>query len=219
MTFISIILLISFSTVLMNFSLKILSDFVTCIGIYHSKDDETFFKKNIRIFKYYFFLSLPFFIAIFIFVKQVLAITDLDKLAFISTSTTIIILLNARFLANPTKHFRPIDCKFYYNKTQPKNKTDSNTQIINEILKIKERMVSFFYAFVAISVFSLFISAFYQQIYLGDNIQLNFTNEQGWLIIDYFVALGLITLLGEYILQFLDPMVQIKKNKIIVKIK
>lgn len=190
-------------------SLKILSDFVTCIGIYHSIENENFFTKYLKITKYNFLLSLHFMFAFYIFIGQIIPTSDEMPAFVLAASTTIVILIIARILANPTTYTRPIECRFYPNAVQ-------------EVSKIKERILSFYYAFVSISVVTFAIMLLYNQVFLVDpdvNILFALSHEvimyRGdvlYSVIAYCVILSIFTLLGEIILWRLNPIIKSKKT-------
>lgn len=182
-------------------SWRILSDYVSCIGIYHSIDDEDFLSKFFKILRYNFNLSLPFLFGFYFFVEQLTTPPMVEQNFIISASITLIILFNARLLSNPTKYTKPIECNFI---------DDS----FDEILKIKERMLSFFFAFVAISVITIAIKIINIRLFPTEsyNIGINFTLDFFILVIAYCAFLFVLTLIGEIILYFFDPLVQLTKS-------
>jgi small neutral amino acid transporter SnatA (MarC family) len=189
-------------------SLKILSDFVTCIGIYHSLTDEKFLKKYLKILKYNFLLSLPFMFAFYIFIDQILPISDGINIFSLAAAATIVILINMRILANPTTHTRPIECLFHPNDDQ-------------EVSKIKERILSFYYAFISISVITIAIMVVHNQVFLSDsNVDIQVALRQEdilYSLISYCVILSIFTLLGECLLRFLDPIIKVEKTTTVVQ--
>lgn len=180
--------------ILIYISLKILSDYVSCIGIYHSFEDEDFLTKFLKILRYNFNLSLPFLFGFYFFVEQLISPLPVEKIFIISASATLIILFNARLLSNPTFYSKPIECGFLDND-------------FNEILKIKERMLSFFFAFVAISIITIAIKVIHIQLF-SENLQIvaiNFTFDFFILVVAYCGFLFLLTLIGEIILFLFKP--------------
>ncbi|MCK4798952.1 MAG: hypothetical protein KAT05_16375 [Spirochaetes bacterium] len=185
--------------IIVYISLKILSDYVSCIGIYHSiGKDEDFSNKFLKILRYNFNLSLPFLFGFYFFVEQLISTSNVEQIFIISASITLIILFNARLLSNPTKYTKPIECGFI-------------DEPLNEILKIKERMLSFFFAFVAISVITIVIKIIHIQLFYtgGHNIDINFTMGFFILVVAYCGFLFALTLVGEIILYRFEPIAQI----------
>ncbi|MHC1572482.1 MAG: hypothetical protein ACXQTM_08170 [Methanosarcinales archaeon] len=195
-------------------SLKVLSDTVSTIGIYHAtkknsmhaskiKSFEDFTTKLIKICWYNYLLSFPFVIAFYVFISQLIPTSGMTNSFMLSASMTIVMLFNARILSNPTHKIKPIEYSFHSNEDE----------LMNEMKKIKERILSFFYAFLSISVLTIVVMVIYENVVLKEqlkNLDLTFAlNDVTSLIITYIFLLGIFTLIGEVILRWLDPILQI----------
>lgn len=195
----------SFVFILLTFGmvivLKILSDYITCIGIYHSSNFEKFPKKIVRILKYNYLLSLFFIFAFYLFIAQIIPSINPTHAFLLSASAAIVILVNARILANPTHYSEPIECIFYEGDLQ-------------EISKIKERVLSFYYSFISISVITIVVTMVYNQVFsinskIGFELSQSQSEEILYIIALYFLILSLFTFVGEILLKYLDPIIKI----------
>ena len=112
----------------------------------------------------------------------------------LSTSISILILVIIRLLANPTSI----------------NKSMRECESFEEIEKIKERILSFFYGIVALNMVTLAITIIYIQL----SNQLNFIISEilPMYIISsiffYLLILIFVTLIGELLLRIFNPILQ-----------
>lgn len=185
-------------------SLRVLSGYISCMGIYY--EDESYIYRFRRVLKYYFFLSLPLFFVFYLNLKQILPSMN-DTVFLLSILSTSVILIVARLLVNPT-------CII---PKELKSNLDSKAKF-EELCKIQERMVSFFYGIVALNIITLVITIMYYLFNpeLVTNSTYAVTNstyacrEPVYLLSIYFSFLIFSTLISEIFLGFYPPLLKFR---------
>lgn len=186
-------------------SLKILSDQVTCIGIYHDIETEKLEMKILKLIKYNILLSFSFFFAFYIYISQLIKDVSVGTCIIVASFSTIIILVSARILSNPTKYMKPIECVFYEGNKQ---------KICQEVLKVKERTLSFFFAFTSVTVITIVVKTLYYQMFsnMTHVFKMNYTQNVLICVISFYIFLISLTIIGEIVLVKLNPIHKDKKD-------
>jgi hypothetical protein len=182
--------------------LTYVSEKISLVGIYHklkspaNPNGESFFHKIAAISKCNFNLTYPSAAAYFVVIRTTIPDITVNDASVLSLLVTLATLLVLRILANPCECTKPNICSFYENSIEDAL-LDSN----------KERVLSFFYAFICTSMILGLIVLSYgllkgdTGIFIGTFDLLNFMI----ITISYLVALFIFTLLGELILKYCVP--------------
>lgn len=176
-------------------TLHLISEKVSLVGVYHDLDGEKLEDKIVKIFVCYFHLSFVFIFCSSVVIRETFDEIELMDAFVLSLPMTLASLLTLRILSNPSKHVKPRLCGFH-----GENKEST---IINQH---KERILSFFYSFLGASVLIL-LMIFSNNVLMDATLKPPAFDCEQYLIILLVltVGLGMITLIGEYILKKFPP--------------
>jgi len=199
--------------------LLMISHLISLIGLYHKlipttvgEKTEPFWTKYFSVFACYTFLTLPFFLGYILLLMSTFRELSIQSLTMIALTFTLITLVVMRIITNPTKKFFKPGLLLYVNERNPAKLKKKKRGIIENH---KERMMSFFFAFISTAFILLIIwglVGLYQfiqspqtsQIPIDSSLILFFFE----VLLFYIVMLLIFTLVGELILKELTPCVQ-----------
>lgn len=205
----NILYILFFWLIFLPVSLYSISERISVIGIYHPKDDESFKIKVRKMLSANYNLSFPIIISVFIYIQSTVPEYNPMDLLNISIGVTLIALISIRLLSNPCSFLKPNLCK---------------KCVYGEHIKIieihKERIISFFYSFIC-AVVILIMGYWTNYIIKDENLNGKLTNllslltfEKAMIIVGlYTISLVIITVIGEIILFFNEPLVQVEYPK------
>lgn len=185
--------------------LIIISEKLSLVGLYHklksstNPTGETPFEKITKIVKCNFYLSIPFMVTFILILENVLNVLGKDTyiLSFLLTLSTLLVL---RILLNPSEPFQT-----HIDRLSGIYKRD------DIICFHKERIISFFYSFIGVTVIILMVTLSYRvliDLRIGktfmslDNI--GYKESLGFFLI-YMLSLVIFALIGELFLYFSPP--------------
>jgi hypothetical protein len=202
MIFLMIILAVIWTFFFM-FTLYVLSQVVSLLGIYHILYErggkESFPKKLYELLKCNAALSLPLLFTFNYLFQTTLTAVNVKTAFYLSLPITVSTLLSIRLLANPTEITQPSIIKFF-----------QNTKERSDIIKLhKERILSFFYAFISASIILLILifnyHAFANESFNDLKTPMLSCIEIAVAFFAYLLALFCGTLIGEIILKIKPP--------------
>ena len=182
--------------------LYLMSENIAILGIYHTTNSEKSLERFKKVLMANTYISLPFIASYYIVIDNTVQNIDFIYKSCLTLVITLVSILSIRLLANPVEIIKPGICKFCTSE-------DEN----DSVMQYKERIIAFFHSFICAALILLLIifsaSVFSDSKFiLPDNIY-----SQQILIgfVFYVGGLILLTVVGEFILNKYEPIIQIKK--------